>query len=164
MSDDAIRRVIVDYTREAGLRNMEREIATICRKAARRFAEGKRIVAPIGAEKIAESLGPPKYFREIAASGNLPGVATGLAWTPAGGEILFIEATGMPGKGALALTGLLGESMKESATRRFLISRATRRYWAWIRRNFVIQMYIYTYQQAPSPRTALPREWLLPRR
>lgn len=115
VSDDAIRKVIADYTREAGLRNMEREIATICRKAARRVAEGRRWRREIDTATVVEALGPPKYYREVVDRASLPGVATGLAWTPAGGEILFIEATGMPGKGSLTLTGLLGESMKESA-------------------------------------------------
>jgi ATP-dependent Lon protease len=114
-TDSAIRRVIADYTREAGLRNLEREIATICRKVARRHAEGDRAAIQVEAARIPDSLGPPKYFREVADRTGVPGVATGLAWTPTGGEILFIEATGMPGKGSLALTGLLGESMKESA-------------------------------------------------
>ncbi|HWE38626.1 MAG TPA: endopeptidase La [Isosphaeraceae bacterium] len=113
--DDAVRRVIADYTREAGLRNLEREIATVCRKVARRHAEGKRQATVIEPERIAEALGPSKFFREVADRTGIPGVATGLAWTPAGGEILFIEATGMPGKGTLTLTGLLGESMRESA-------------------------------------------------
>jgi ATP-dependent Lon protease len=114
-TDAAVRRIIADYTREAGLRNLEREVATVCRKVARRVAEGKRVKDTIDAADLADFLGPPRHFREVAARTGLPGVATGLAWTPTGGEILFIEATAMPGKGALTLTGLLGESMKESA-------------------------------------------------
>ncbi|CAN5788926.1 endopeptidase La [soil metagenome] len=113
--DDAVRKLIADYTREAGLRNLERELAAICRKVARRRAEGKKGKITIGAEDIDDYLGPSRHFREVAARTGTPGVATGLAWTPTGGEILFIEATGMPGKGGLTLTGLLGESMKESA-------------------------------------------------
>src|SRR5206468_2647568 len=104
-----------DYTREAGLRNLEREIAAVCRKAARRLAEGQRGATNVTAADIPKSLGPPKFFREVADRTDTPGVATGLAWTPSGGEILFIEATAMPGKGGLTLTGLLGESMRESA-------------------------------------------------
>jgi ATP-dependent Lon protease len=115
LTDSALRRVIADYTREAGLRNLEREVATICRKIARKHAEGDRGTLIVNADDVATYLGPRKYFREVADRTGIPGVATGLAWTPTGGEILFIEATGMPGKGALALTGLLGESMKESA-------------------------------------------------
>ncbi len=113
--DDSIRRVIADYTREAGLRNLEREIATICRKIARRHAEGQKSKVAVDAKRVVDSLGPPKFYREVADRTGTPGVATGLAWTPTGGEILFIEATGMPGKGAMTLTGLLGESMRESA-------------------------------------------------
>lgn len=113
--DEAVRRIISDYTREAGLRNLEREVATVCRKIARRHAEGDRRTTTVVPASVPESLGPPKYFREIADRTGTPGVATGLAWTPTGGEILFIEATAMPGKGALTLTGLLGESMRESA-------------------------------------------------
>jgi len=114
-SPESVQRIIGDYTREAGLRNLEREIATVCRKVARKHAEGNRKPTILQAGKVADSLGPPKYFREVADRAGIPGVATGLAWTPAGGEILFIEATGMPGKGLLTLTGLLGESMRESA-------------------------------------------------
>jgi ATP-dependent Lon protease len=115
ITDAAIRRTIADYTREAGLRNLEREIAAICRKVARRRAEGQRGAVTIEPKQVAELLGPSRFFRELADRTGIPGVATGLAWTPTGGEILFIEATGMPGKGVLTLTGLLGESMRESA-------------------------------------------------
>jgi ATP-dependent Lon protease len=115
ITDQAIRKVIADYTREAGLRNLEREIAALCRKVARRRAEGKRRMVTIGPAQVAELLGPSRYFRELVDRTGVPGVATGLAWTPTGGEILFIEATGMAGKGGLTLTGLLGDSMRESA-------------------------------------------------
>ena len=114
-TDAAVRRVIADYTREAGLRNLEREIATICRKVARRHAEGKKGPTLVEVAEVPKALGPPRHFREVADRTNTPGVATGLAWTPTGGEILFIEASAVPGKGALTLTGLLGESMRESA-------------------------------------------------
>ena len=113
--DDAVRRIIADYTREAGLRNLEREIATVCRKVARKHAEGTRATTAVASVDVPRSLGPQKFFREVADRTGTPGVATGLAWTPTGGEILFIEATGLPGKGNLTLTGLLGESMRESA-------------------------------------------------
>ncbi len=115
ITDAAIRKIIADYTREAGLRNLEREIAAICRKIARRHAEGERGTIVIEPKETSGLLGPSRFFRELADRTGIPGVATGLAWTPAGGEILFIEATAMPGKGALTLTGLLGESMRESA-------------------------------------------------
>jgi ATP-dependent Lon protease len=113
--DDAVRKIIADYTREAGLRNLEREIATVCRKAARRHAEGQRASVSVVAADIPKSLGPPKFFREVADRTDTPGVATGLAWTPVGGDILFIEAARMPGSGKLILTGQLGDVMKESA-------------------------------------------------
>src|SRR5262249_51203940 len=115
ITDATLRGIIADYTREAGLRNLEREIAAICRKAARRRAEGNRRQVTVEPKHIAELLGPSRFFRELADRTGVPGVATGLAWTPTGGEILFIEASGMPGKGNLTLTGLLGESMRESA-------------------------------------------------
>jgi ATP-dependent Lon protease len=115
ITDVAIRRIIADYTREAGLRNLEREIAAICRKVARRRAEGQKTGTTVEPPDIAELLGPSRFFRELADRTGVPGVATGLAWTPTGGEILFIEASGMTGKGGLTLTGLLGESMRESA-------------------------------------------------
>ena len=114
-SDEAIRKIIADYTREAGLRNLEREVAAICRKVARKHAEGQKRATNVVPSKVIDSLGPPRFFREVAERTGIPGVSTGLAWTPSGGEILFIEATGMPGKGGLTLTGLLGESMRESA-------------------------------------------------
>ena len=113
--DEAIRRVVADYTREAGLRNFERELATVCRKVAYKHAGGNKAATTIVPEMLADMLGPPKFFREVADRTGTPGVSTGLAWTPTGGEILFIEASGMPGKGTLTLTGLLGESMRESA-------------------------------------------------
>jgi ATP-dependent Lon protease len=115
ITDAAVRKIIADYTREAGLRNLEREIASICRKSARRRAEGLRGSTTIEPNDVAELLGPSRFFRELADRTGVPGVSTGLAWTPTGGEILFIEATGMPGKGVLTLTGLLGDSMRESA-------------------------------------------------
>jgi ATP-dependent Lon protease len=115
ITDAAIRKIIADYTREAGLRNLEREIAAICRKIARRRAEGQKLANIVEPPDIAELLGPSRFFRELADRTGVAGVATGLAWTPTGGEILFIEASGMTGKGGLTLTGLLGESMRESA-------------------------------------------------
>jgi ATP-dependent Lon protease len=115
ITDAAIRKIIADYTREAGLRNLEREVAAICRKVARRRAEGAKGSTTVEPKDISDLLGPSRFFRELADRTGVPGVATGLAWTPTGGEILFIEATGMPGKGGLTLTGLLGESMRESA-------------------------------------------------
>ncbi len=112
---DAIREMIAGYTREAGLRNLERTIARICRKVARARTEGRTEAVTVTPQNLAEFLGPRLFVSEIAERTRLPGVATGLAWTPTGGEILFIEATRMRGKGGLTLTGQLGDVMKESA-------------------------------------------------
>ncbi len=114
-SDEAIKTVIEKYTREAGLRNLEREIGSICRKVARKVAEGKKQLYTISSTSVAKYLGPPKFLREGEMETNEIGVATGLAWTPVGGEVLFVEATIMKGKGGLTLTGQLGDVMKESA-------------------------------------------------
>jgi ATP-dependent Lon protease len=114
-SPDAIREIIQGYTREAGVRQLEREIGTVCRGVATRVAEGLKETIAIDRDAVRAYLGPPKFFNEIALRTSLPGVATGLAWTPVGGDILFIEATKMAGEGRLQLTGQLGEVMKESA-------------------------------------------------
>ncbi|OGP26628.1 MAG: endopeptidase La [Deltaproteobacteria bacterium GWA2_57_13] len=114
-TDDALREIIRSYTREAGVRQLDREVGAICRSLATRFAEGLGEKIGVSAEAVPSYLGPPKFFGEIALRTSLPGVATGLAWTPFGGEILFVEATRMPGDGKLTLTGQLGDVMKESA-------------------------------------------------
>jgi len=111
----AVTRIIRDYTREAGVRNLEREIAACCRKAARALAEGQAGPIVVTPELVGEYLGRPRYFDEVAERTDRPGVATGLAWTPVGGDILFIEAAAIPGSGRLTLTGHLGEVMRESA-------------------------------------------------
>jgi ATP-dependent Lon protease len=113
--DGAIRRLTLEYTREAGVRNLEREIANICRAVAKRVAEGQEGLAIIRAEDVPAYLGPVKFFSEVAERTSEPGVATGLAWTPTGGDILFVEATRMKGRKTFSLTGQLGEVMKESA-------------------------------------------------
>ncbi|KRT70875.1 MAG: ATP-dependent protease La, ATP-dependent Lon protease [candidate division NC10 bacterium CSP1-5] len=115
VTDDAIREIISSYTREAGVRNLEREIAAICRAVAKQVSEGRTDPVIVTAEDLHPLLGPIKFFSEVAERTAQPGVATGLAWTPTGGEIIFVEATKMPGKGNLILTGHLGEVMKESA-------------------------------------------------
>ncbi len=112
---DTIEKIISDYTNEAGVRNLEREIANICRKVARRYAEGVRETLTINANDVPKYLGPPKNFPELAGIKDEIGIATGLAWTPVGGEILFIESTIMQGGKNLTLTGQLGEIMRESA-------------------------------------------------
>src|SRR5262245_33802480 len=113
--EEGIQEIIRSYTREAGLRNLEREIGRVCRKVARGVTEGKTERVTVDATRVHEFLGPERFFSEVAERVHEPGVATGLAWTPNGGEILFIEATRMAGKKSLTLTGHLGEVMKESA-------------------------------------------------
>ncbi len=123
-ADEAVREIIRAYTREAGVRQLEREIGSICRGVATRVAEGFKETVTITSEAIAEYLGPQKFFNEIALRTSLPGVATGLAWTPVGGDILFVEATKMPGEGRLQLTGQLGDVMKESAQAAFSLIKS----------------------------------------
>ena len=113
--DSALQAIISGYTREAGLRNLEREVATICRGVAKEVAQGNKEPVIVKQEMVRSFLGPVKFFSEIAERTAVPGVATGLAWTPTGGDIIFIEATKMKGKKSLTLTGSLGDVMKESA-------------------------------------------------
>jgi ATP-dependent Lon protease len=116
VDDDALRRIARDYTREAGVRNLEREIGSLCRKVAKQIAEGKATPVQVTAEQVSEYLGRQRFFQEAAERIDRPGIATGLTWTPVGGEIIFIEAAAMPGKeNQLILTGQLGDVMKESA-------------------------------------------------
>ena len=112
---EALQEIITSYTREAGVRNVEREIATICRGVAKEVVEGRTEPAVIAKKEISQYLGPIKFFSEIAERTTEPGVAVGLAWTPVGGDIIFVEAAKMKGKNTLTLTGKLGEVMKESA-------------------------------------------------
>lgn len=112
--DEALQEIVAKHTREAGLRNLEREIGTVCRKIARKVAEGSKRTVKISIKNLHTYLGAPKYLREEDLDHNEIGVVNGLAWTPVGGEILHIEATLMQGKGALTLTGQLGDVMKES--------------------------------------------------
>ncbi|HID38008.1 MAG TPA: endopeptidase La, partial [Calditrichaeota bacterium] len=112
----AVQTIVQKYTREAGVRNLEREIASIIRGVAREIVEGKKTKSRITPLLVPKYLGPPHFYSEVAERVSRPGVATGLAWTPVGGDILFIEATRMPGKGGLSLTGKLGDVMKESAS------------------------------------------------
>jgi ATP-dependent Lon protease len=115
ITEAALRKIITDYTREAGVRNLEREIGSVMRHVAVRIAEGQIAQATVDADQLHEILGAPKFESEVAMRTSTPGVATGLAWTPVGGDILFIEASRMPGSSKLILTGQLGEVMKESA-------------------------------------------------
>jgi ATP-dependent Lon protease len=112
--DEAFRKIINDYTHEAGVRELERQIGAVCRAVAAQVARGKAERVTITPERVAELLGPAKYVRETKLKTSQPGVATGLAYTPAGGEVLHIEATRYPGKGNITLTGHIGEVMKES--------------------------------------------------
>ncbi|HEY0841133.1 MAG TPA: endopeptidase La, partial [Vulgatibacter sp.] len=116
IGDDTIRRVIRDYTREAGVRNLERELAALLRKSVKRIGEGEEGPIAIRPEDLHGYLGPRRFFDEVAERIDRPGIATGLAWTPAGGDIIFVEAAMMPGrKEELILTGMLGNVMRESA-------------------------------------------------
>ncbi len=114
ITDDAVRTVVAQYTREAGLRNLERYVATLCRKTARLVAEGKTEKTVVNKEMVYKFLGPAPYIREDEQEHDEVGIATGLAWTSVGGEILYVETNTMRGKGGITLTGMLGDVMKES--------------------------------------------------
>jgi ATP-dependent Lon protease len=113
--EEALRVIIRDYTREAGVRNLERQIGTVCRKVATQVAEKEGVSVFVEADDIVEYLGKPRFYFEAAQRTEVPGVATGLVWTPVGGDITFVEATRMSGNKRLILTGKLGDVMKESA-------------------------------------------------
>jgi ATP-dependent Lon protease len=115
INDGALRGVINDYTREAGVRNLEREIGTVFRKVARKIAEDPKFKARVKPDNLVDYLSKPRFYNEVKKRMASVGVATGLAWTPVGGDIMFIETTAMPGSGKLVLTGQLGDVMKESA-------------------------------------------------
>jgi len=126
-TSEALQAIIQRYTREAGVRNLEREISSICRKIARKVVvQGNKFTEEISAEKVTQYLGVPRFRNTMAEESNEIGVATGLAWTEVGGEILVTEATLMPGKGVLTLTGKLGDVMQESvqAARSYVRSRS----------------------------------------
>jgi ATP-dependent Lon protease len=127
IDDEAIAAIIRGYTREAGVRNLERDIGQVFRHAAVQIAEGSTQHVHIGVSDVSATLGQPRFENEVAMRTSVPGVATGLAWTPVGGDILFIEATRAPGKGGLILTGQLGDVMRESAQAAMTLvkSRAT---------------------------------------
>ncbi len=114
-NQEALIRIIREYTREAGVRNLQRTIAQVLRKLAKEITQGKPLREQVTPEVVAELLGPRKFHNEVAAEKDRTGVVTGLAWTESGGDILFVEATMMPGKAELILTGSLGDVMKESA-------------------------------------------------
>ena len=124
MKDDAAVAIIRGYTREAGVRNLERNLAAVCRAVATEIAKGKKRRATIAKKDLAKILGPAQFESELALRTGIPGVATALAYTPVGGELLFIESASMPGKGLLQLTGQIGDVMKESAQAAFSIVKA----------------------------------------
>jgi ATP-dependent Lon protease len=115
LSDEALMRVIGDYTRESGVRSLERQIGAVLRSLAVNIASGRETEVKVGPDEVARILGAPRYHGEIAMRTSIPGVATGLAWTPVGGDILFVESSRVPGSGRLIMTGQLGDVMKESA-------------------------------------------------
>ena len=115
IEDEGLKALTRSYTREAGVRNLEREIASVCRKVARQVAEGKRYPKRITARKVEDLLGPPRFVQDVLPEEDEVGLATGAAWTATGGEIMFVEVNLMPGKGSLTLTGQLGDVMQESA-------------------------------------------------
>src|SRR4051794_3581924 len=127
ITEAAIRSIIRDYTREAGVRNLERNIGAVCRSVAMRITEGTIARLRVDVSDLQAILGPRKYENEIAMRTSLPGVATGLAWTPVGGDILFVEATRVPGRNKLILTGQLGDVMKESAQAALTLVKARAR-------------------------------------
>jgi ATP-dependent Lon protease len=150
ITDEAVEDIVDAYTREAGVRNLEREIANVCRGVAVKVAEGKvEGKETITVEKLPDYLGPQKFLNEAAERTAEPGVATGLAWTPVGGDILFIEVTRMPGKGSLVMTGQLGDVMKESAqaAMSFVRSRAK---WLGLDENFLEKTDIHVHIPAGS--------------
>jgi len=149
----AIRAIISGYTREAGLRNLEREIATICRGVASQVAEGKVKSYSVKIEDVHTFLGPVRFTSETKARIQTPGVATGLAWTPTGGELLFIEATAMNGKKGLNLTGQLGDVMKESAMAALSFIRSNAKKLG-IKENFFDELDIHIH----VPAGAIPKD------
>jgi ATP-dependent Lon protease len=127
--EEALRQVIELYTREAGVRNLERSIGTVCRGLAAKVARGQEISKTVSTRDLAEYLGPPKFDREMAQRTSIPGVATGLAYTPVGGEIIFVEATIMPGRGSFTITGQIGGVMQESAQAALSLIRSRAQDW-----------------------------------
>jgi ATP-dependent Lon protease len=153
LNDSGVAEVIDSYTREAGVRNLEREVGSICRGVAVKVAEGAKQKFVIDAKDVPDYLGPAKFMSEVAERTAEPGVATGLAWTPVGGDILFIEATRMPGKGSLVLTGQLGDVMKESAQAALSFVRSKAK-WLGIEENFLEKTDIHVH----IPAGAIPKD------
>ena len=148
-NDLTLKKIINDYTKESGLRNLDREIATICRKVAKKIASDEIKKVEINSKNLHEYLGPPKFFQEIVERTSQIGVVPGLAWTSTGGEILFVEATKMKGKKSLTLTGHLGEVMKESAQTALSYIRSTSKRWG-IAEDFFEKYDIHVHVPAGS--------------
>jgi ATP-dependent Lon protease len=153
LSEEALLQVISHYTQEAGVRNLERELASICRKVARKKAEGQKDSTRVTRANLHRFLGPPKYLPEEEQKEHEVGVATGLAWTPHGGEILHVEASTMKGKGNLTLTGHLGDVMKESAHAALSFARARAARWN-IDENFYAERDVHIH----VPAGAIPKD------
>ncbi len=153
VTDSAVAEVIDSYTREAGVRNLEREVGSVARGVAVKVAEGATNKFVIEGKDIPDYLGPQRYMSEVAERTAEPGVATGLAWTPVGGDILFIEATKMPGKGSLVLTGQLGDVMKESAQAALSFVRSKAK-WLGVDENFLEKTDIHVH----IPAGAIPKD------
>jgi ATP-dependent Lon protease len=151
--DKALRAIIGSYTREAGLRNLEREIATVARKVARRVASGQEEPVKVSAASLFRYLGAPKILPEEMLKNDAVGIATGLAWTATGGDVLFIEATAMRGKGQLMLTGQLGDVMKESAQAALSFARTRARLYG-IKEDFFATHDIHVH----IPEGAIPKD------
>jgi ATP-dependent Lon protease len=153
VTTEAILYIIRNYTREAGVRNLERELGTVCRKVARQVAQGVEGLTVVTPETLPQYLGQPKFRYEVAEGGDEAGVATGLAWTPSGGDILFVEAAVVPGKGALILTGKLGDVMQESARAALTYARS-RAYQLGIKEDFYLKNDIHIH----IPAGAIPKD------
>jgi ATP-dependent Lon protease len=153
LTDDAIRAIIRSYTREAGVRNIERELAAICRGVAKDIVAGETGKTVVGPKDLQKYLGPIRFFSESKARTWGPGLATGLAWTPVGGELLFIESAKMAGKGGLALTGKLGEVMKESATAALTYIRSNAKIF-----NIPDELFAQTDIHIHVPEGAIPKD------
>ena len=147
INDDAIKLLIDSYTREAGVRNLERQLANVCRKTAKDILVNKPKKIIIDEDKVLEYLGPKRFISDVAERTNKPGVVVGLAWTAFGGDILFIEASKMPGKGMLKLTGKLGDVMKESAQAAHSYVRANAERWG-IPKDFYKKLDIHIHVPA----------------
>ena len=147
--DQSIYKVILEYTREAGLRNLEREIASICRKIAKEIVAGEQITSEVRPEIVEKFLGPRKFFYQVTDEEDHIGVVTGLAWTETGGDIIFVEASRMKGEKELTLTGQLGDVMQESAIAAlsYIRSNAKR---LGIDENFMI-LQKSTFMSLPAP-------------